>query len=101
MMTMGQLTEQEINDGFSPLPDLGRLMTKEEFRDAVRAGAITQDAGIAVYATTRAMSRLEAPFGNFVEAAGEDKDRLFKVIPELFTHVLWFTNGEVSQATQR
>ena len=98
---MSQLTQQEIDAGFSPIPDNGRLMTKEQFRDAVRAGVITQDAGIAVYATESAMTGLEAPFGNFVEAKGEDKDRFFKMIPALATHVVWFTNGEISKANQR
>jgi hypothetical protein len=38
---MSELTHQEINDGFSPIPDNGSLMTKDAFRDAVRFGAIT------------------------------------------------------------
>jgi hypothetical protein len=92
-MTMNQLTEQEISHGFSPIPENGRHMTKEEFRDAVRAGFITEDAGNAFYATERAITTLPAPFANFAEADGEDKDRLFKMIPDLATHVVWFANG--------
>jgi hypothetical protein len=100
-MTMSQLTQQEIDAGFIPLPETGRLMTKEQFRDSVRMDAIKEDAGIAFYATERGMSRMQALFGNFIVADGEDPDRFFKCIPEQVTHVVWFTNGEISQVTQR
>jgi hypothetical protein len=89
------LTQQEIDNGFSPIPDSGRLMTKEQFRDAVRAGVITEGPGIGYYATERAMTRMQAPLSNFAEADGEDKDRFFKVIPEIITHVVWFDNGQI------
>jgi hypothetical protein len=97
-MTMSELTQQEIADGFSPIPENGSPMTKESFRDAVRAGAITEGSGIGYYATATAMTKLQALLGNFAEAKGEDPDIFFKAIPEPFTHVVWFDNGQISQA---
>jgi hypothetical protein len=94
-MTMSDLTQQEKEAGFSSIPDNGRLMTKEQFRDAVRAGVIKEGAGIGYYATERAMTGLQALFGNFIVADGEDPDRFFKRIPELVTHVVWFDNGQI------
>jgi hypothetical protein len=94
-MTMSQLTQEEIEAGFFPIPDNGRLMTKEQFRDAVRLGVITKDAGgMGYYATASARTGMEVAFDNFLEADGEDKDRFFKMIPELATHVVWFEKGE-------
>jgi hypothetical protein len=88
------MTQQEIDAGFLPIPDNGRLMTKEQFRDAVRLGVITKDAGMGYYATATARTRMEVAFDNYLEAEGEDKDRFFKRIPELATHVVWFEKGE-------
>lgn len=84
------MNETELrNSGLTDLPANDGswvLLTKDQFKDGVRAGIYDSNSGKGFYATDSLIAPLEASIPNFYT------DTRMASIPAFVTHIAWYPN---------